>query len=113
MPSFYMSLCMNKNNFSLSFGSFSRKRKSKATLLLCRVGEFRDAASRENALLCLLLLESLSFVITVEHLTAKVQGPGTVWEPISWECGGFHLPNPSTAKHVDELLVLLSVRGIS
>lgn len=50
MPSFYLRSCINKNNFLLSFRSFSRKRKSKANLLLFRVGELSDVASKENAL---------------------------------------------------------------
>lgn len=68
--------------------------------------------------MCLHLLESLSFVITVEHLKAEMQGPGTVWGPFpklgtSSTALGCRLPNPSAAKSADELLVLVSVRDIS
>lgn len=50
MPLFYMRSCINKNNFLLYFRSFSRKKKSKASLLLFRVKELSDAASKESAL---------------------------------------------------------------
>lgn len=76
MATFYMRSCINKNNFLLSC---SRKRKRKASLLLCTVKNYQQG----ECSLCLHLLETLSFVITVEHSEAKVQGPGTVWEGVS------------------------------
>lgn len=48
MPSFYMRPCINKNIFLLSFKYISRKRKTKASLLLSGVGELSDAACKER-----------------------------------------------------------------
>lgn len=42
-PSFYMRSCINRNNFLLSC---SRKRKSKASLLLCRVRSYQILPAR-------------------------------------------------------------------